>query len=288
LNWPWNIPEQVADPFPEEPPRSGRYAPLGGTTPFWLVYSRVTTTIRQFADEERDADVKEFLEYLIAGFYHEYRSWDIVSPEYFREFQRPRPLRLMALAYFHMGYDLPRTIAKALGASPPLTIDRNYARIVFLRLNPYFRPLLESEFKSYRSAGIMGAVGKVLPLKAASRVACYWLVQMRAVAWVHGEIIESMRSASAKADFENRLLAAVVECGKKVAKAWWNPIFWFAWWPAPTVAVVMPLLGFAVPHLSETRLLEVSAAGLGLIAAYFGLAYNGLVRVIEALGQEIT
>jgi hypothetical protein len=165
--WPSNWPRRIQNPFPSSPPSSGQYRPVPGTRPFWNVYSKVTKKLREFVIHRGDQNIEEFLEFLIGGFYSEYENWDKPGPShgYFTFFRRARfrSLRLVAHAYFHMGYDLPRTIASSLTASPELDIlakGRNEVRSTFLQLNQVFPEVFGEESRSYSTNGIFGLVGK--------------------------------------------------------------------------------------------------------------------------------
>jgi len=291
--WSSSWPLRIQNPFPSAPPSSGRYRPLPGTRPFWNVYSKVTRKLREFILFRADQEVEEYLEFLIAGFYSEYERWYKLDPVvgYFSLFRRARfrSLSLVAHAYFHMGYDLPRTIADAFTAFPALGIlagGRNDARKAFLQLNDVFPKVFAEESRSYSTNGIFGIIGKAIPLTI-TKIPSYWVIQMRTVAWINAEMIADEPDFKKKQQIEKEILNCIVKGGQALEQEKWNPILWLTVLPAPTVTAVAAYLQYSGAETVAPWVALVFAAVL-LVSAYLVLAYRGLERIAHQLGQEIT
>jgi hypothetical protein len=291
--WPSSWPSKIQNPFPSSPLSSGPYRPLPGTTPFWNVYSKVTKKLRDFTMLSRDPNIEEFLEFLIGGFYAEYEDWYKPKPAhgYFTLFRRARfkSLSLVAHAYFHMGYDLPRTIADAFTALPSLNIlarGRNDARKTFLQLNNVFPEVFAEESRSYSTNGIFGIIGKVIPLSI-TKIPAYWVIQMRTVAWINAEMLADEPDVKKKQQIEKEILNCVVKGGKALEREKWNPILWLTVLPAPTVTAVAAYLQFPDVE-SVAPWVALVLAALLLVSAYLVFAYRGLERISHELGREIT
>lgn len=291
--WPRSWPPTIPNPFPSSPPKSGAYRPLPGTRPFWNVYSKVTDKLRSFILARRDQAIEEFLEFLIGGFYVEYEGWYKPGPAhgYFTFFRRARfrSLGLVAHAYFHMGYDLPRTIADALAAIPSLNVfakGRNQARTTFLQLNPIFPEVFAEESRSYSSNGIFGLIGRVVPLSI-TKIPAYWVIQMRTVAWINGEMIADESVVAKKRQIEADILNCVIRAGQALERKRWNPALWLTVLPAPTILTIAGYLQLSDAE-AVTPWLAASVAALLLLGTYLLLAYWGLKWVMDELGREIT
>jgi hypothetical protein len=292
--WPSSWPSRIQIPFPASAPPAGRYRPLPGTRPFWNVYSKTTEKLRTFIGQRKDQAVEEFLEFLIGGFYAEYERWDKLGPgrAYFTLFRRARfrSLSLVAHAYFHMGYDLPRTIADALTASPSLDIltkDRNDARKTFVRLNHIFPEVFAEESRSYSSNGIFGLIGRIVPLSI-TKIPAYWVIQMRTVAWINAEVIADELDLKKREQIEDEILTCVVKAGQALERKRWNPALWLTVLPAPTVAVIAGYLQLSADAGTVAPWLAVLIAAFLLLSTYIVLAYWGLTWISDELGREIT
>jgi hypothetical protein len=257
------------------------------------VYSKVTRKLREFILFRADQEVEEYLEFLIAGFYSEYERWYKLDPVvgYFSLFRRARfrSLSLVAHAYFHMGYDLPRTIADAFTAFPALGIlagGRNDARKAFLQLNDVFPKVFAEESRSYSTNGIFGIIGKAIPLTI-TKIPSYWVIQMRTVAWINAEMIADEPDFKKKQQIEKEILNCIVKGGQALEQEKWNPILWLTVLPAPTVTAVAAYLQYSGAETVAPWVALVFAAVL-LVSAYLVLAYRGLERIAHQLGQEIT
>jgi hypothetical protein len=257
------------------------------------VYSKVTKKLREFVIHRGDQNIEEFLEFLIGGFYSEYENWDKPGPShgYFTFFRsaRFRSLRLVAHAYFHMGYDLPRTIASSLTASPELDIlakGRNEARSTFLQLNQVFPEVFAEESRSYSTNGIFGLVGKIVP-RPITIIPAYWVIQMRTVAWVNAEMIADEPDVKKKQRLESDILNCVVGAGEDLKRKRWNPALWLTVLPAPTAAATAAYL-----QLSDTGTVSPWVTGafvaLLFVSLYLVLVYLGMKWIAHDLGREIT
>jgi hypothetical protein len=240
--WPVSWPIRLVDPFPADANRAGKYGPIAGTIPFWNVYSKVTAKLRKYGRDQNDVDIEEFLEFLIGGFYAKYESWNDLdgAAEYFEFFKKARfrSLSLVAHAYFHMGYDLPQTIAELFVAAPNpeiLAFGRNKARQTFLALNYVFPEVFAEESKSYSTNGIFGLLGKIIP-SGVIGIPSYWVLDMRAVAFINAEILADEPNPTKKAQIEAQILECVVKAGRELKRNRWNPVLWLTLLPAPTLS----------------------------------------------------
>ena len=115
-----------------------------------------------------------------------------------------RSMRLAAHAFLHVGYDLPRAIADSLIASP---LPRYRLRSIFVRPAPLFRQI----FVRRAREGSFGLLARPLGYLKPAEILSYWLLSLRAVAWIHGE---SLADAPARGARELELARGLLDAGK--------------------------------------------------------------------------
>jgi hypothetical protein len=255
-----------------------------------MLYARITARLRE-ASIASDPDIRDLFEFLIAGFYDEYMAWN-PSGAYFTLFRSARfkALSLVAHAYFHMGYDLPRTIASAIEAQPSLEVfapNRNRARREFLRLNEVFRKVFAENSTNRELNGILGVVARLPLVKSIVPNFAYWTVQMRDAAWMHAEMIADEPVDSRKRQMESAIHDCVLGAGAELARRKWNPVLWLTVLPAPTAILLLRLrTGGAATGPEYTFV--VCVAILAIWVVYLLLAHRGLRKATAELGRHIS
>ena len=264
------------------------------TREFWLFYCEVTDKIRATYKNTNKKAECEFLEFLIGEFYEEYKCWDPAykgpfdreRQKYFDLFTRvPRSLRSMSHAYFHMGFDLPRVIARYL-AQPPLPLNPPDASLTYVRLNPLFSDILEHSRKSREKNGIYGVIANVLPLKSLSRIPGHWIIGMRLAAWIYGSALTHM-NLNQQTNFENRLIDEMTKVAKQVVKDHtWNPIFWLNRFFPSVVLLAVPFAPGLRAQLTAHPILAAVGVAFFLLTYCFA-AYRGLIKALNDLGEGL-
>jgi hypothetical protein len=195
--------------------------------PFHLIYKHVTAFMVDRLRDLGNSTEAHWLLFLIDHFRDLYQRWS-VNPDlrdYLRLFIRPRQawlVRVSGFVYLHISHDLPIVIARSLdqgrGSYPP-AIDINQARHLYLSLNPYFPDVFLRAARS-GDLGFVPRVSSYFPgAKQAASVLAQWALALRMVAWVHGEMIQSLGGPSQL--HLDRLREVVTEAARKAARRFW-------------------------------------------------------------------
>ncbi|HYM79417.1 MAG TPA: hypothetical protein VE377_25805 [Candidatus Dormibacteraeota bacterium] len=247
----------------------------------------------------RGGAVKEFLEFLIGGFYAEYEAWDKRAEyaEYFEVFRKARfrSFGLIGHAYFHMGYDLPVTIATSFEAKPGLSIfapPDDEAETTFVELSETFVDIFEENSSNYECNGVFALFAKVLPVSPVARTAATWVTNLRMVAWFNARRISRAPTPAAKDQVKAVILQQILAAGRDLARHKWNPIQWLSLLPAPTRRQFPLLLLPVSVSPASTPVLTVVLIIVGYVLVmwvfYLVIAYWGLDFAAEFLGRDIT
>lgn len=231
------------------------------TQPFVTVYTKVTNNLRLYITQAiSDNDIQEpegdWLEWLVRAFWRSYQKWETTRDleAYFDRFHRwpsPNALRLMAHAYLHIAYDLPRDIANSLiyagprqspVAQPtnPPTVDLNRARKIYLRQTSLFARLTVEFSRTWGTAGALCLFGWILP-RSFFDVLSTWVPALRNDAWIHGEMLKDA-DPSTRVRMETQLLEAVKQAASEVMGPHWNPFTWPRRFQAPVLFAGIVLL----------------------------------------------
>ena len=275
-----------------------------GTTAFRLLYDRVTTAIRKHATARQwSVDECLYIEFLIGGFFEEYLAWGWPEPPnlgaYLNLVERRSSFRasaLMAHAYLHMAYDLPRTVANARLAAPAMAIAPVIANERYLQLTPLFAEVLRRSASSFRLFGVMALPGLVLrgSLSLSSAIS-KWVAEIRSVALPRSDVFMGLPGIPSRPVIEARILSTMTEEVRVVLDRWWNPALWFRLPAVPPFLATLPLVASGSWLSSSATWIVLAALPVYLLAAYFGLVVlaNQLGRavhtaVVEALPRPET
>lgn len=159
-------------------------------TPFRDTYSQVEGRMKAVADKLQGDDQKWF-QTLIVQFREEYENWDTNQClKYYRhEWQSLNwsVLWLIAGAYLHVGYDLPRVICKNWPGSPPnwdgLPSEEDGERLYF-QVADIFSMILIERARETTNTGWMSYIFRVTP-RGVLEVAAHWILNLRSVAWIN-------------------------------------------------------------------------------------------------------
>jgi hypothetical protein len=163
--------------------------------PFDRTYADVTKRIASEADLLTAPDA-EWLRRLVLTFSQERERWnDRAELSAYRTrwmHLRSRILRLVAGAYLHIGYDLPRALADDWPGSGSWKAGPNAARgqDIYFRLRTIFPESLVRSSRDLKTIGL-----PALLLRAASRRAltgaAIWVDNLRQGAWIHASILDT-------------------------------------------------------------------------------------------------
>src|SRR6478752_8785561 len=166
------------------------------TDRFFEIYGAVTLDLLAYVDEEVKAkrlssyERDWFIEGLVKGFIGEYKTWSVPSnpdiDRYLDRFERSNSdLRLAAHVFLHVAYDLPRVICQSFDAYPSV---RASGRSAFVRPGPRFL----KQFLQQMRKGAFGWTARLVGRVDAAQALGYWLVALRSVAWIHGEVLADL------------------------------------------------------------------------------------------------
>lgn len=160
-----------------------------------------------------------FLAELIPGFETEYTNWPHLTGDlrtYLTHFDAPRvhaDLRLAAHVFLHIAYDLPRVIANTIDADPSV---RSWGRAPFVRPNPRFLKVFLREMRS----GRFGVAARLASQWDAAQMLGYWVIALRSVAWIHGEILADA-TGGLRPILEDRMARGLCEAGQLARQHRW-------------------------------------------------------------------
>lgn len=180
--------------------------------PFDTVYASVTVDIRAIAARQANKPDQDWLLALVDGFLRERDLWnDREELEGYRqrwmEFRTPF-MRLMAGAYLHIGYDLPRSMADhwpGRGQWLPRP-DKREARRIYFGLKEVFPDNLR---RAARNRGVFSGWTPITARIPPSllNAAGLWVENLRRGAWDHAEVLAD----SANREFMELAMAAAMQ-----------------------------------------------------------------------------
>ena len=187
--------------------------------PFDVTYAGVTRRMHRRCDDLR-GDPAAWLRRLVAGFQVERDKWrrEAALDDYWREGERLRLrlLWLVACAYLHISYDLPRVIADEWPRSPapPDGFDEAEAEWLYFDLVGIFPDMLVEAGRDADVLGWLAPVARSAP-RAALEVAGHWVLNLRSVAWIHARTLAA--NPAGRRSREDAILRAMVEALKDVS-----------------------------------------------------------------------
>jgi hypothetical protein len=161
--------------------------------PFDRTYRFVTQQI----NEERAFLVHQeaaWLGRLVEGFQAERDNWNRANDlvDYRRQWRtfRTKLLRLVAGAYLHIGYDLPRALANDWPGAGAWTGGPDLLRgqAVYFRLRRIFPISLRKSAKNFRTIGWPAIFAKLVSDRLLDRTTL-WVNHLRACAWIHAQTL---------------------------------------------------------------------------------------------------
>jgi hypothetical protein len=161
--------------------------------PFDIVYSDVTKRIKKRAEELNPIE-RSWLLKLVDTFAAERRLWnDGEDLEGYRKRWarlRTRLLRLVAGAYLHISYDLPRAIADDWPGQDAWLNGPSEMRgeIIYQSIKEVFTESLTSNAKRVSVVGLYAFALRFLPLGMAGWIS-NWVLHLRRAAWDHARIL---------------------------------------------------------------------------------------------------
>lgn len=283
--WPPSWPSPVPDPIPGPV--------MEGTRGFRGLYAQVTRALREYADTHGDwhSEDKEFLEFLISGFWQEYVAWKTNGQvlDYLEKFQKRslfKAFPVIGQAFLHMAYDLPRTVADCMLANPALALKDPKTSQRFVELEKCFSNMFPNAVRDRKIFGILSVPCRLLGHKSALlRLLGRWVEVLRPRAWIAGDILSKNRANRAR--MEAKLLADVNAAADEVVKKYWNPLYWTAFLTPPMVMSLLILSSPNVWNWLGKHWVETVGETIGASLCYVYAAYRGLVLVTGKLAYQI-
>lgn len=294
LNWP---PLLVGDWEKTAPPTL-----QAQTSSFLALYRQVTNMIHDHAKSHGWAEPERvFIDYLVAGFFEEYRDWQMkpTTGAYLKLFSSPShldALRVVAHAYLHIAYDLPRVLAQSFqDVRPPLIPIDAPARINrFLELQDGLKRVLDAAGSDTRIMGGLAHAIRLIPWRSHFLdVFGNWILVLRSNAFLHAEVLAA--DTRLRPTREQHLFVSVYKAAWKVRdEQWWNPVFWLSGLPSPGLTMLVPLGLFLQTQTIDAervgvwQILAIALAmtASALLAGTWALM-AGLTAFADALGREI-
>lgn len=271
--------------------------------PFKLLYESVDRGLERYLDDHGglDAQAKQWLEWLIDNFRDEFDAWPSrrhLKPylNKLRSRSTDPALRLAGHAYLHVAYDMPRVIARSLRTNFPgrttnqtgSRVPRDAAKLVYLDVASVLIQVVTNYTFDRDDSLLLSALSRIpiLPKLVLSAIA-HWMVALRTLAFVHGELI--YEGAILEASFGQEIPAAMIRAIETTKPSILLRII---------LIIILPLVagisffeigmtistGIGVEHLTPSALLALAAllvVVLG-ISSYFLYAMN----LSHALGSE--
>jgi hypothetical protein len=283
--WPTDWPPQINNPLGAPAPRF--------TYAFHVLYERVTDMIRDTAAPQshkpawRYIEI-EFFEYLISGFYQEYRKWNdpgaiAAHLHYLHEKAPIAAFELMAHAYLHMAYDLPCTIAQALtdfAKHPPGRSSFTAFRFRFLELEPGFERTADDVASQPGVLGAASFLNRIAPRRwKFSYVFAVWVLRIRSNAYLQAESIFDLPAD--KTRLERALLAKVIANQREMVRNAYRPLLWFRLLGTP---VLFPIFLVVLDQRTLVNALYAITVVVVLMLAYSITSYLLMVQLADELG----
>lgn len=228
----------------------------------------------------------DWYRYLIDAFLVEFDQWE--SPachdisHYLTLFNRgrlPSAFRTAGHAFLHIGYDLPRVLANSMTTPPFDQIPRSRLRTLFLWPAPMFRQVFLEQIKDGMFGALARPFGYVKPLE----ILAYWILALRSVAWIHGEILADA-PVGQRTSLEENLARSLLKAGLEARRASWlsgvpkldnSRLFQLAWMPSTSIATSRERL----------QLLEAAVLTIGGVLFASHEYYRFAAERIRLLGE---
>jgi len=183
--------------------------------PFDRTYADVTSRIEGEVDALAAPDA-DWLRRLVATFQQEREQWngrpELAAYRARWMFFRSRILRLVAGAYLHIGYDLPRALANdwpgrgSWHAGP----DQARGQQIYFRLRGIFPDSLVRSSRDPRTIGFPALLLRPASRKALTGAAI-WVDNLRQGAWIHAEILATAADRPVREAAMARAMTAALE-----------------------------------------------------------------------------
>jgi hypothetical protein len=256
--------------------------------PFDTTYSRVTERMRAYGATLPAAE-QRWLTSLIDGFMIQRNRWT-TAPEIAPYLDscarlRWRFLRLIASAYLHVSYDLPRVIANHWNFDPPRVTEER-TELIFFDLSNVFPEILETVAVNYTVSGWPSIVAKWFVPKGAVKAAAHWVLLLRASAWIHARRLY-LSKPQQRHYREKKMLEAITAAVADVSNLRpWSAGLLFP--PNLARAVAWPSLPDVLVHLDRAWVGSAAAASLLMGAAIWrGRHQAEMQRFVDELGRRV-
>ena len=196
----------------------------GSISAFDEIYQQAITALCAFLKDFHPEEARLYRLWLERG-YREFQAWQ--SKPYLEEYltlasrNQWRGLRLLALAYLHIAYDFPRTLAGLLQEEHPFA--REQYRRVFLAASPIFIELAKASCVNVPVVGMYAPILRILPGgDSVARATGNWLLAHRCSSWVAaGKLAESGNRCA----LDEQLLDGINDAARRVF-VHHNPLIW--------------------------------------------------------------
>jgi hypothetical protein len=157
--------------------------------PFDITYEKLTKEIKDLYNDIgkiQDPTDRQWLQTLTEQFIKERESWEENKDlddyrEQCEKLRGWRALQLIAGAYLHISYDLPRVIANNW---PKASAEEFRREQIYLRLAEIFGNVFKVVTRDRRVLGYPFLLIRFLP-KGVLDIATHWVLHLRAIAWIH-------------------------------------------------------------------------------------------------------
>jgi hypothetical protein len=189
---------------------AGDLLPAGYFEPFDITYRKVTIEMKDRAAREGPTARAQWLAVLIQEFQNERMNWEDwedsqeTLSEYDKQFNgylsqcqrlRPRYLHLVAGAYLHISYDLPRVMADNWPGGPkfPVEPQEQDATSLYLSLADIFPSVTERTIKDPRVTGpFLSWIARLIRPAGLLHVPGQWMQRLRSDAWLHASLLRKL------------------------------------------------------------------------------------------------
>lgn len=198
------------------------------TEPFWRTYARVDLSM---LEETAGKPCQVWIRNLMVGFRREYDEWRYGPLQSYVNAYRESPdkVRLVGLAYLHMGYDLPRVLANHWPTRDSEEADRLQSFESPGISIPTGQSVYEERWKAYYDLNevLANVYREEIPWKSLlpapiidnlPMLPVFWMFLMRERAWMLAS--ELVRAGAARPLLEERIRQQVMERGMAFASAW--------------------------------------------------------------------
>ena len=304
MSWSW--PDNWPVEWPQGISADQMTAQTKDTRAFVDFYKDITRTIEnKISSRAISDDEVNLLRFLYFGFWLEYKpNWQgsPINGVLLRlQTRASKPLQVSCQAFLHMAYDLPRVIANALTANPPLGMDPFNMEEAYFQMDNLFDKPLKAQFKSFRSVGIFALPSKFLGSSfSLANVAAVWVRDIRARSFRHARTLARAQQVgpNTRVKVESDLKLAVIEAIDEVLEHRFNPALLFTFLRSPSIAIpciaVPILLALAIPdgpvRVAPEHMplwVKIAIAASSTVLVYLVAAFWGLMRLVAEAGSKV-